>query len=68
VEQFNLGRCLPWPEIDHLVDRLEALGKDASTIRMIQQSAVQRSEFYSRDSVIDTVEENLKQLVAGPLP
>jgi colanic acid biosynthesis glycosyl transferase WcaI len=68
VEQFNLGRCLPWPEIDHLVDRLEALGKDASTIRMIQQSAVQRSEFYSRDSVIDTVEENLKHLVAGPLP
>jgi hypothetical protein len=68
VEQFDLGCCLPWPEIDRLADRLETLAKATSTFASMQQSAVQRSRFYSRDSVIDTVEQNLKRLLTDRRP
>jgi len=63
VKQHNLGFCMPWPEIDSLGDKLARITSESSMIPSMQQNAVDRSQCYTREAVIGTIENELGQML-----
>ena len=62
VGQYGLGVTSHWNELDELLDRLTELSHDQQRYRQLQQNAIERSEAYRRDPVIDFVERELTLL------
>jgi hypothetical protein len=64
VVQYHLGYCLPWTEIDQLIERLTETANDHTKLAKMQRNAIDRSHFYTREKVIDTIERELEKLVS----
>ena len=63
VQEYDLGLCIEWPNIDAMVPLLEETLKSPSRLTELQKNAFQRAMVYQRSSVIEKVESEMQSLV-----
>lgn len=63
ILNFGIGICLPWSSLDSIGDEVRILQSSELRLTTCQQNAINRGQFYSRESVLDTVENGLSCLV-----
>ena len=64
VKEHHLGICLPWSGIQSLAETLSSFATRGDEFTAMQRAALSRSQFYSRETVVGTIERELEKLAA----